>query len=471
MRIYLQFTALTLLAVALVAGRFNFASAQDAPEQSVSSADAAFNIPSGKDAAFYRDAVQKAINAYQQAASAAQSSDEALAAFYKLSDAVWVAYDSLADSQDPAAGQIRALAAQLRFTALMRQKKYDDALAFAAEIQKVADKELSVVGKKFGFSAKLNKIAETSDLGALRAFAEDFVKSAMTDDDVATDAENLLNAIAVVNDTIGAEYRGKLIEAFKNSDSDLRKKVAESIGAETRFNEFIARLKSSTDADAITKVADDFVAAASSNEGIARFTSYFIYYVADANVAVARATRAKLYDALKNADSASLKQVAADLENELKFDKLIGEEMKVEGLYLDGSEINWAEYRGKVVLVDFWATWCPPCVAEVPNVLELYKKYHDAGFEVLGYSLDSDLAALEKFEKERNLPWKTASRKVSLDAKKKEGGKEYVDLSEFYPVESIPRMILVDKDGKIIETQARGNTLRAMLEKIFPDVK
>ena len=103
-------------------------------------------------------------------------------------------------------------------------------------------------------------------------------------------------------------------------------------------------------------------------------------------------------------------------------------------------------------------------------MLALYEKYHDAGFEVLGYSIDDDLEALEKFEKERKLPWKTASSKLSVEAKEN-GGKEYVDLSEYYGVNAIPTMILVGKDGKVISLEARGEELKKLLKEQFPDVK
>ncbi len=159
------------------------------------------------------------------------------------------------------------------------------------------------------------------------------------------------------------------------------------------------------------------------------------------------------------------------VEGKKRFAELVGNEMIVEGVYFEdgkaGEEIKWEDYRGKVVLVDFWATWCGPCVGEIPNVLALYEKYHDAGFEVLGYSLDSNLEALEKFEKERELPWKTASRKLSVEAE----GKEYVNLTDYYGINAIPTMVLVGKDGKVLDTRARGEHLKELLEGLFPDVK
>ena len=161
------------------------------------------------------------------------------------------------------------------------------------------------------------------------------------------------------------------------------------------------------------------------------------------------------------------KQIAASLAGQLRFLNLVGNEMKVEGLYLDGTEIDWKSYRGKVVLIDFWATWCGPCVGEIPNMTRMYEKYNAAGFEILGYSLDQDLDALHKFEEDRKLPWKTASQKLSLDYK----AKKFVDLSQYYGIAGIPTMILVGKDGKVLSVNARGPELERLLKAQFPNVK
>lgn len=169
------------------------------------------------------------------------------------------------------------------------------------------------------------------------------------------------------------------------------------------------------------------------------------------------------------ADSQDAAVVSAvkSLEGALRFAELVGKDVLVEGLFLDGKEIKWEDYRGKVVLIDFWATWCGPCRGEIPNVKELYAKYHEAGFEVVGYSIDQDLDALKKFEEEEKLPWQTMSRKMSLECK----DKKYTNLSEYYGVTGIPTMILVGKDGKAIDTNARGAHLKELLEKQFPEVK
>ncbi|NBV88062.1 MAG: TlpA family protein disulfide reductase, partial [Betaproteobacteria bacterium] len=84
---------------------------------------------------------------------------------------------------------------------------------------------------------------------------------------------------------------------------------------------------------------------------------------------------------------------------------LLGHPMEITGTLLSGQPFDQKSLAGKVVLVDFWATWCGPCVAEIPNVLEQYEKYHAKGFEVVGISLDEDRETLAKFVAEQKIPW------------------------------------------------------------------
>ena len=122
---------------------------------------------------------------------------------------------------------------------------------------------------------------------------------------------------------------------------------------------------------------------------------------------------------------------------------------------LDGKPLSVANYKGKVVLVDFWATWCPPCRAELPNVLNVYKKYHDKGFEIIGISLDQSQSRLESFIKEQKMTW------VQYFDGKGWGNK----LSNKYGVQSIPATFLLDGEGKIIGRDLRGDELEAAVAK------
>lgn len=168
----------------------------------------------------------------------------------------------------------------------------------------------------------------------------------------------------------------------------------------------------------------------------------------------------ELVNAMRASGKDSLKRAAEKFEGPLRMAQLPGSEMKVEGLFLDGKPINWSDYKGKVVLVDFWATWCGPCLGEIPNMQEQYKKYHDKGFEIIGYSIDDNVEALKNFEKERQLPWKVLSMTTSIQ-------KGMTNLAEYYGIASVPTMILVGRDGKVIRTDARGEILNKELEQLF----
>jgi len=122
---------------------------------------------------------------------------------------------------------------------------------------------------------------------------------------------------------------------------------------------------------------------------------------------------------------------------------------------LTGKPLSIAQFKGKIVLVDFWATWCGPCVAELPNVIEAYKKYHDKGFEIIGISLDKDEAKLKAFLSEKGMAWPQYFDGLAWESK----------LGKKYGINSIPSTFLLDKEGKIIAKDLRGEALGAELEK------
>jgi peroxiredoxin len=119
------------------------------------------------------------------------------------------------------------------------------------------------------------------------------------------------------------------------------------------------------------------------------------------------------------------------------------------------NDLSISKYKGKVVLVDFWATWCPPCVAEVPEIVAAYNKYHDKGFEVVGISLDVEKDALEHFIKTRKMPWPQF-----YDGKRFEN-----ELAVKYGIDHAPTVYLLDRDGKIIKQFEPGEELTPEIDK------
>ena len=122
---------------------------------------------------------------------------------------------------------------------------------------------------------------------------------------------------------------------------------------------------------------------------------------------------------------------------------------------LNGRPLSLAQYKGKVVLMDFWATWCGPCVGEMPNVIAAYKKYHAQGFEIVGVSLDQSRPALTGFIAENKMPWRQVF-----------DGKAWGSaVPREYGVQSIPFGLLIGRDGKIAAVDVRGPALTAAIQQ------
>ena len=122
---------------------------------------------------------------------------------------------------------------------------------------------------------------------------------------------------------------------------------------------------------------------------------------------------------------------------------------------LNGRRVRLSAYRGKVVLINFWATWCPPCRASIPKVVELYNKYHAKGFEVIGISLDQEKADLLAFTKEKGMAWPQYFDGKGWDN----------EISSSLGITSIPAMFLVDKEGKFVHSDGSG--LDAQIAKLL----
>lgn len=140
--------------------------------------------------------------------------------------------------------------------------------------------------------------------------------------------------------------------------------------------------------------------------------------------------------------------------------QLPGNKFVLNGKMLTGEEINWDSYRGKVVLIDYWATWCGPCLQELPNVKKNYEKYHDKGFDVIGISLDESRSKLQEFVDQQKIPWPQM-----FDDSRDMGWAH--PMAKYYGISSVPTAILVDKDGNVVSMSARGGELSALLEKLL----
>lgn len=127
--------------------------------------------------------------------------------------------------------------------------------------------------------------------------------------------------------------------------------------------------------------------------------------------------------------------------------------------FLTGQEFSLKEFQGKVVLLDFWATWCPPCMASLPEVREIYREFHERGFEIVGVSLDESAEDLAHVLKDYAIPWPVAF----------EGKRWDNPLANLYRVYQIPTTYLLDQAGTIRFRNVEGEELRRALTELLAE--
>ncbi len=147
------------------------------------------------------------------------------------------------------------------------------------------------------------------------------------------------------------------------------------------------------------------------------------------------------------------------LERRQKMADLKSKPVDIKFTATDGKEVDLAHLRGKVVLVDFWASWCGPCIGEMPNVVSTYKKLHGKGFEIVGISLDQDKGAMEEALKKHEMTWSQYFDGAGWENK----------ISKSFGISSIPAAWLIDKKGILRETGLRGEALGEGVEKLLAE--
>lgn len=124
-----------------------------------------------------------------------------------------------------------------------------------------------------------------------------------------------------------------------------------------------------------------------------------------------------------------------------------------------GDPIKLEDYRGKVVLLDFWASWCAPCRQEMPNVKKVYGKYHQTGFDIIGISLDDKESKFDEYIQSEQMPWPQM-----FDGK---GWKS--EVGQLYAVNAIPSTYLLDREGRIRYRNVRGEELERAVIKLLAE--
>lgn len=141
---------------------------------------------------------------------------------------------------------------------------------------------------------------------------------------------------------------------------------------------------------------------------------------------------------------------------------LPGNELRLVGKTVDKQDFEWEAYKDKVVLVVYWASWCGPCMAEIPRQKMLFEKYNDQGFEIVGVNLDDTRGPAQNVITKKALDW------ISIfDSGITDSADPATSNANYYGVNGIPTMFLVGRDGKVISTTTQGKALEELVAKVM----
>ena len=253
-----------------------------------------------------------------------------------------------------------------------------------------------------------------------------------------------LSLLGLLDDPEGQEKLQKSVES-RDADEAL---LAKAYLALVRY------WKASGDEAEQLKVIDDLTALANANAENEKLSTALAEFNLGAASKSVRDQLTSIRQDVMQTRQAKMMKDRSEIQASMKA--LEGKPMVLKGRTVDGKQFSTADLKGKVILVDFWATWCAPCIAELPRVKKLYADYHDKDLEILGVSCDRSEAALTTYlAKNPDMPW---TQLFEPDA-------AWHPLAKQYGVMGIPTMFVIDRNGVCRSVTARSN-----MEKLIPEL-
>ena len=215
------------------------------------------------------------------------------------------------------------------------------------------------------------------------------------------------------------------------------------------------------DATAQAKIVDDAetIAKQYPTSDAMAFAIYGMITIGAPDVELTDRLQSIVADTLKGPAAAS---VLEGLRVNDKLNALPGRPLALSATLVDGKPFTTADWKGKVVVVDFWATWCTPCVAEIPRLQKLYEENHAKGLEIVGISNDYEVDKLTKFVESKKVPWPQI-----FDTKAAEAQQPH-PLTREYGIIAIPALFVIDKNGVCRSINARDE-LETLIPKLLAE--
>lgn len=172
----------------------------------------------------------------------------------------------------------------------------------------------------------------------------------------------------------------------------------------------------------------------------------------------ARDVYSTMVDLLEKDEREEMQALRINLQASVRRLEMLGNKLDLNVKTIQDKPIKTEDFAGKFVLVDFFATWCAPCIAEVPRLRRHYDKYREKGLEVIAISLDDDREALDKYLEEAKLPWPVIHDSAPELADK---------LQMKFGIASLPTVLFLNKEGTVVSLEARGAELDRLMERLF----
>ena len=258
-----------------------------------------------------------------------------------------------------------------------------------------------------------------------------------------------------------------IADAFKNSENQQLASAVDYLMLQAGLMDFYTQVNDVLDGEgnpeSLVTSAGDMLASDSNANKLAFIVAENVVRAAQnleysGQVSVAK----QLYDLIQvtyaDHEDKQLSEAARQMiEKPLARIGMIGKPIELTGALSTGQPFDWDSYRGKVVLIDFWATFCQPCIEEIPNIRKNYEDFRELGFEVVGINIDRERDTAKQFIESEQIPWAN----IVCD----EAGSN--PNAERYDVDSIPFVVLVGRDGNVAALHVRGSNLGHQIEKLL----